>query len=184
MNSESQYVNKLRTRHRNKLDACPPPFLTRLTAEPKVASRNHVWMRPFFSFFACTRRSGPLKLTCHSLHRGEESQNWYWLHPAARATSALRYSFDVRSFNINCGFSADGNVFFIAVTLWWSGRPVVCDSLWCVVDELLFYPLHVWITFFFYSSVWRLMFGVATRLVRNFDIFTAFGKGIQFKKQK
>lgn len=28
-------------------------------------------MRPFFSFFACTRRFGPLKLTCHSLHRGE-----------------------------------------------------------------------------------------------------------------
>lgn len=83
----------------------------------------------FFSFFACTQRhaaSGPIKAYMSlSIPRGsgrrvEKSQNRYWLHPTEWRTPAKRsqYSFDGRSFNINCGFSADGNVFFIGtVTL-------------------------------------------------------------------
>lgn len=83
----------------------------------------------------------------------EKSQNRYWLYPAARAAAkALQYNFDGRSFNINCGFSADGNVFFIAgVTLWWSGRPAVCDAAWYVVDELLFCTLNVSMRLFGYE---------------------------------
>lgn len=71
----------------------------------------------FFQFFRVYPPLRAIKAYMSLTPPGGESQNWYWLHPAARAASALQYSFDVRSFNINCGFSADGNVFFIAVTL-------------------------------------------------------------------
>lgn len=43
----------------------------------------------------------------------EQSQNRYRLQPAANWQSNVQYSFDGRSFNINCGFSADGNVFLL-----------------------------------------------------------------------
>lgn len=117
----------------------------------------------FFSFFACSQRPAapdPLKLTCHSpatpLGRQREGGSGKITKSVLAASrsasarqSALQYSFDERSFNINCGFSADGNVFFIAgVTLWWSGRPAVCDARSCVADELLFYTLHVWMRLF------------------------------------
>lgn len=98
---------------------------------------------------------GPLKLTCHSpappegggregdADAGKITKSVLAASRSASARqSALQYSFDGRSFNINCGFSADGNVFFIAgVTPWWSGWPAVCDALSCVADELLFCTL-------------------------------------------
>lgn len=116
-----------------------------------------------FSVFSRVPRGLPLrapfKLTCHSPSPGGVGGGWKnhkigigCIPPSGERRAPAKpsqYSFDGRSFNINCGFSADGNVFFIGtVTLWWSGRPVVCDALWCVVDELRFYTRHIWMRLF------------------------------------
>lgn len=53
----------------------------------------------------------------HPVGREEakKSQNRYWIASNGLAAEPGQRDFDGRSFNINCGFSADGNVFFIAV---------------------------------------------------------------------
>lgn len=108
----------------------------------------------FFSFFACSQRRraapGPLKLTCHSpaspfsegadRARGKITKS---VLAASRSESgrqsAIQYGIDGRSFNINCGFSADGNVFYRAryVVMKWPARCLWRDLMCCGRAALL-----------------------------------------------
>lgn len=141
----------------------------------------------FFSFFVWSQRPaapGPLKLTCHSpasppgCGEGGSGKITKSVLAASRSAnarqSALQYSFDGRSFNINCGFSADGNVFFIAgVTLWWSGRAAVCDARSCVADELLFYTLNVWMRLFRFKCLFSFVLFCSGRLWKCSSVIIA-----------
>lgn len=133
------------------------PFLTSRARRSSLRMKSRM-NEPLFSlqfFFACNQRpaSGPIKAymspaSPHAREGGRWKNHKIAIGRIPLRVNATQYGFDGRSFNINCGFSADGNVFFFPFRISPPLRrdevvcAVVCDALWRVADELALYAPH------------------------------------------